>query len=165
MNRHALAWWIGSALNVIVLLGCGSDDAGDELGTTGPSDSTNEATDGVDDDDVGESSTTNDDGGEAGSSASTTSTPDDGTDTTEGTDTNACPDIPGATDCEACVDESCCEQLMACESSESCTCMVDCVDEGATSVQCLLECGLDLPNLAYTQFTTCVQSMCASPCE
>jgi hypothetical protein len=163
MNRHALVGWIGSVLQVIVLAGCGGDDSDDEIGT-GPSDATDESTEGVDDE-VGESSTT-DDGGESGGSASTTSTTGEDTDTTEDTDTdtNACPDNPDASACEACVLESCCEQLLACEDSESCSCMFDCVEEGGTAVLCLLECELDLPNLTYTQFTTCVQSMCLQEC-
>jgi hypothetical protein len=158
MNRRPLVWLFGSALSAIILSACGRDDA-DEIGT-GPSDSTDESTEGTDetDTDAGESSTNG--GGEGGDSASTTSN----TDTTDSTEGDPCSDNPDASACETCLAEACCEQLMACERSESCTCMVDCIEAGNTSVVCLLQCELDLPDLAYTQFTTCVQSMCPQEC-
>jgi hypothetical protein len=156
MNRPALVWLFASALNAMLLSGCGRDDS-DELGT-GPNDSADESTEGTDETEAGESSTTDSGGGEGAGSASTTSSSDSA-------DTDGlCPDAPDASACEICLAESCCEQLMACESSESCTCMVDCVDEGSEPIACLLQCELDLPDLAYTQFSTCVASMCPQEC-
>jgi hypothetical protein len=158
MNRPALAWLFGSALNAILLSGCGRDDS-DEIGT-GPSDSTDESTSGTSGTEASESGTPESSGGEGGESNSTTSSTADGTET----DSDPCADNPGASACETCLADSCCEQLMACESSESCTCMVECIEEGNDQLTCLLECDLDLPDLAYTQYSTCVQTMCLQEC-
>lgn len=163
MNRLGLVLVMGSALNAMVLVGCGGDDSADELG----SDDGTEAADEIGTDDGAETdeSSSTDDGGEAGGSASTTSTTtSDTTESDDATDGGGCPDNPNATPCEACVLESCCEQLLACENSESCSCMFDCIEQGNNQLACLLQCSLDLPDLAYTQFETCVQSMCPGRC-
>jgi hypothetical protein len=60
--------------------------------------------------------------------------------------------------------EECCEQLLACDASESCSCMFDCVEQGTEQVACLLECGLNGPDLTYGQFVSCVQGKCVGEC-
>jgi hypothetical protein len=146
----------------ILLAGCGGNDS-DELGT-GSSASTDESTEGTGQTEADESSSTTENGGEGAGSASSTSSTQDESDTSGDTDSGLCPDNPNASACDTCLAESCCEQLMACESSESCTCMVACVEEGNEQLACLLQCQLDLPDLAYTQLSTCIQSMCAQEC-
>jgi hypothetical protein len=146
----------------ILLAGCGGNDS-DELGT-GSSASTDESTEGTGQTEADESSSTTENGGEGAGSASSTSSTQDESDTSGDTDSGLCPDNPNASACDTCLAESCCEQLLACERSETCTCMVDCVEDGTTAALCLLECELDLPDLAYTQLSTCIQSMCAQEC-
>lgn len=75
-----------------------------------------------------------------------------------------CSEHADAGTCVACQAERCCDALLLCEAAPNCSCLVDCVQGGATIDACRVHCGGD-DHGEHAPLVACSRMLCSTECH